>query len=116
VGVVSNIDDDYLDPMIERADLAELLHDWTSSEEARSCKPHDAIYRLACAKAGVDPERVLFVGDSPEQDVAGARALGMVTALIREEGAPPPGSGVGARAEPHHEIVKLAEVLPLALR
>jgi putative hydrolase of the HAD superfamily len=115
VGVVSNIDDDYLDPMIERAGLADLLHDWTSSEEARSCKPHDAIYRLACAKAGVAPERVLFVGDSPEQDVAGARALGMVTALIREEGAPPPGSGVGARGEPHHEIVTLAEVLPLAL-
>jgi putative hydrolase of the HAD superfamily len=108
VGVVSNIDDDYLDPMIERAGLADLLHDWTSSEEARSCKPHDAIYRLACAKAGVAPERVLFVGDSPEQDVAGARALGMVTALIREEGAPPPGSGVGARGEPHHEIVTLA--------
>lgn len=115
VGVVSNIDDDYLDPMIERAGLCDVLHDWTSSEEARSCKPHDAIYRLACAKAGVAPERVLFVGDSPEQDVAGARALGMVTALIREEGAPPPGSGVGARGEPHHEIVKLSEVLPLAL-
>jgi 2-haloalkanoic acid dehalogenase type II len=116
VGIVSNIDDDYLDPMIERAGLEDLLHDWTSSEEARSCKPHDAIYRLACAKAGVSPEQVLFVGDSPEQDVAGARALGMTTALIREEGAAPPGSGVGARGEPHHEIVKLAEVLPLALR
>jgi putative hydrolase of the HAD superfamily len=115
VGVVSNIDDDYLDPMIERSGLAGLLDDWTSSEEARSCKPHDAIYRVACAKAGVSPERVLFVGDSPEQDIAGARALGMTTALIREEGAAPPGSGVGAAGEPHHEIVKLAEVLPLAL-
>jgi HAD superfamily hydrolase (TIGR01509 family) len=116
VGIVSNIDDDYLDPMIERAGLAELLDDWTSSEEARSCKPHEAIYRVACAKAGgIAPERVLFVGDSPEQDIAGARALGMTTALFREEGAPPPGSGVGARGEPHHEIATLAEVVPLAL-
>ena len=56
------------------------------------------------------------MGDSPEQDIAGARALGMTTVLIREEGAPPPGSGVGAAAEPHHHITRLSEVLPLALR
>jgi len=115
VAVVSNIDDDYLEPMIARAGLAELLHDWTSSEEASSCKPDPAIYRYACAKAGCGPEQVLFVGDSPEQDIAGARAVGMITALLREPGAAPPGSGVGAAGEPHHEIAELAEVLPLAL-
>ncbi|MEX2207327.1 MAG: HAD family hydrolase [Myxococcota bacterium] len=114
VAVVSNIDDDYLHPMLARAGLTGLLHDWTSSEEARSCKPDAGIYRHACAKAGCAPERVLFVGDSPEQDITGARALGMTTALIREEGAPPPGSGVGASAEPHHQITRLSEVLPLA--
>ena len=115
VSVVSNIDDDYLEPMIERAGLSDLLHDWTSSEEAGSCKPHSAIYEFACAKARCAPGDVLFVGDSPEQDIAGARALGMTTALIREPDAPPPGSGVGAAGEPHHEIATLAEVLPLAL-
>jgi putative hydrolase of the HAD superfamily len=115
VSIVSNIDDDYLEPMIEKAGLADLLHDWTSSEEARSCKPDAAIYRFACAKAGCTPEQVLFVGDSPEQDIAGARAVGMTTALIREVGAPPPGSGVGAAGEPHHEIAELGEVLRLAL-
>lgn len=115
IAVVSNIDDDYLQPMLERAGLTKLLHHWTSSEEARSCKPDAGIYRYACAKAGCRPEQVLFVGDSPEQDITGARALGMTTALIREEGAPPPGSGVGASAEPHHHITRLAEVLPLAL-
>jgi putative hydrolase of the HAD superfamily len=115
VAVVSNIDDDYLDPMIARAGLDELLHDWTSSEEARSCKPDLAIYRYACTKADCAPEQVLFVGDSPEQDIAGARAVGMTTALIREAGAPPPGSGVGAAGEPHHEIAELGEVLRLAL-
>jgi putative hydrolase of the HAD superfamily len=115
VSVVSNIDDDYLHPMLERAGLTDLLHHWTSSEEARSCKPDAAIYRYACAKAGCAPENVLFVGDSPEQDIVGARALGMITALLREEGTPSPGSGVGASAEPHHLITRLADVLPLAL-
>lgn len=115
IAVVSNIDDDYLQPMLQRAGLTKLLHHWTSSEEARSCKPDAGIYRYACGKAGCRPEQVLFVGDSPEQDITGARALGMTTVLIREEGAPPPGSGVGASAEPHHHITRLAEVLPLAL-
>jgi 2-haloalkanoic acid dehalogenase type II len=115
VAVVSNIDDDYLLPMLARSGLTERLHHWTSSEEARSCKPDAGIYRYACAKVGCAPEQVLFVGDSPEQDITGARALGMTTALIREEGAPPPGSGVGASAEPHHHITRLSEVLPLAL-
>jgi putative hydrolase of the HAD superfamily len=115
VSVVSNIDDDYLEPMIARAGLDELLHEWTSSERARSCKPHAEIYRHACERAGVRPEQVLFVGDSPEQDIAGARALGMTTVLLREAGSPPPGSGVGAAGEPHHEVTSLAEVLPLAL-
>jgi len=115
VSVVSNIDDDYLEPMIARAGLADLLDDWTSSEEAGSCKPHSAIYHYACAKAGCAPGEVLFVGDSPEQDIAGARSVGMTTALIREHDAPPPGSGVGAAGEPHHEIAALADVLPLAL-
>lgn len=115
VAVVSNIDDDYLHPMIERAGLSDVLHHWTSSEEARSCKPDAGIYRYACAKAGCLPEHVLFVGDSPEQDIVGARALGMTTVLLREEGAPPPGSGVGATATPHHLITRLSEVLPLAL-
>jgi HAD superfamily hydrolase (TIGR01509 family) len=115
VSIVSNIDDDYLEPMIARAGLSDLLHDWTSSEEAGSCKPHDAIYHYACAKARCAPGEVLFVGDSPEQDIAGARAVGMTTALLREPDAQPPGSGVGAAGEPHHEIASLAEVLPLAL-
>jgi len=115
VSIVSNIDDDYLEPMIARAGLSDLLDDWTSSEEAGSCKPHEAIYHFACAKAQRAPGEVLFVGDSPEQDIAGARAVGMTTALIREPDAPPPGSGVGAAGEPHHEIATLGEVLSLAL-
>ena len=115
VSVVSNIDDDYLEPMIARAGLSDLLDDWTSSEEAGSCKPHETIYHFACAKAACAPQQVLFVGDSPEQDIAGARAVGMTTALLREPSSPPPGSGVGAAGEPHHEIATLGEVLPLAL-
>ena len=113
VSIVSNIDDDFLDPMVARSGLDAHLDAWTSSEEARSCKPDPGIFRLACEKAGVAPDRVMFVGDSREADIAGGRALGMTTVLIRDGDTLPPGVGAGEPGEPHHEIEDLAEVLAL---
>jgi 2-haloalkanoic acid dehalogenase type II len=115
VGIVSNIDDDYLEPMLERSGLLAHLDAWLSSERARSCKPDPAIFQQALEQTGAPAEQVLFVGDSPEHDIAGARALGMTTVLIREEGAVPPGAGAGRAAEPHHTIEQLPELLPLLL-
>jgi 2-haloalkanoic acid dehalogenase type II len=108
--IVSNIDDDYLHPMVERAGLAQLLEHWTSSEEAESCKPHPRFFELALEKAGCDPHEVLFVGDSPAHDVAGASRMGMPTALIVEEGAPPPGQ-FGDLPSADHEIRDLGELV-----
>lgn len=113
VAIVSNIDDDYLLPMLERCGLSRKLDAWTSSEEARSCKPDAGIFRVALEKARVAPEQVLFVGDSREHDIAGARALGMQTVLIVEEGSPPPGARALPTAEPHREIGALEELTAL---
>ncbi|MBV8700851.1 TIGR01459 family HAD-type hydrolase [Bradyrhizobium sp.] len=47
-------------------------------------KPHAPIFEAALARLGQpDPSRVLVVGDSLDHDVAGGRAAGMLTALIR---------------------------------
>jgi HAD superfamily hydrolase (TIGR01509 family) len=114
LSIVSNIDDDYLHPMVERTGLHEVLHHWTSSEEARSCKPHAGIFELAMAKAGIDAERVIFVGDSAHHDVGGASKLGMRTVLIQEEGVTAPGTTAENGEEPHHTIRELAELLEIA--
>jgi putative hydrolase of the HAD superfamily len=99
--------------MLERCGLAGCVDAWTSSEEAASCKPSPGIYHTALQKASVKAEDVLFVGDSREQDIAGARALGMTTALIVEPDGTPPGAGALPAAEPHHEIQALPELLAL---
>ncbi len=113
VSIVSNIDDDYLQPMVRSAGLDGHLDAWTSSEEAESCKPDSRIYHHACEKAGCAPEEVLFVGDSREQDIVGALGVGMTTALIREPGATPPGEGVGQSSDPHHEVEQLSQILAI---
>jgi HAD superfamily hydrolase (TIGR01549 family) len=45
-------------------------------------KPHPAIFQSALEQLGVKAEEAAMVGDSPEDDVEGARALGMRAWLI----------------------------------
>jgi putative hydrolase of the HAD superfamily len=114
LSIVSNIDDDYLQPMVERTGLTKVLDHWTSSEEAQSCKPHRGIFDLAMEKAKIAPERVIFVGDSAHHDVGGARPLGMRTVLIQEEGVSAPGVDESNSATPHHTIQQLSELVEIA--
>lgn len=48
-------------------------------------KPHETIFRAALDQLGVAPEQAAMVGDSPEDDVEGARALGMRAFLVDRE-------------------------------
>lgn len=107
VSIVSNIDDDQLAAVWGRLGLGEHVDAIITSEEARSCKPDPRIFQLALEKAGnPPPESVVFVGDSPWHDVAGANALGMTSVLI---GAAP---AAGAPT-PHHVIETLGDLLAL---
>lgn len=46
-------------------------------------KPAPEIFLRAAACLGVAPEAILFVGDNPEADIAGAAGVGMRTAWVR---------------------------------
>jgi HAD superfamily hydrolase (TIGR01549 family) len=48
-------------------------------------KPHETIFRAALERLGVEPEEAAMVGDSLEDDVEGARALGMRAFLVDRE-------------------------------
>lgn len=112
--VVSNADDAWVEPALRRHGLVAQLEDWTSSEEAASCKPDAVIFRYALAKAGLDPGNVLFVGDSVAHDVVGGRAAGMRTVLIGEEGAVAPLSdGLASDVVPDFRIQRLTELLAI---
>ena len=49
-------------------------------------KPHETIFRAALDALGVEPEEAVMVGDSIEDDIEGARALGMRALLVDREG------------------------------
>lgn len=56
-----------------------------SSREHGLTKPHPTIFRAALDHLGVPPENAAMVGDSPQDDIEGARALGMRALLLDRE-------------------------------
>lgn len=111
VALVSNIDQEQIDGLLDRFGIASLLDAWTSSEEAGSCKPDPGIYRVALKKAECAPEQALFVGDSLGHDIEGPAALGMRTAWLTADAKP--GS---SDARPDYVIDRLAQVPDIASR
>jgi putative hydrolase of the HAD superfamily len=53
------------------------------SEEIGALKPHPLPFRRLAERLGLPPQRILYIGNSPAYDIAGARNAGMMTALLR---------------------------------
>jgi putative hydrolase of the HAD superfamily len=59
------------------------------SSEVGVRKPHADFYGAACRALGLDPSRVLCVGDDLENDVLGPRRAGLQACLIDRHGSAP---------------------------
>ncbi|GIP38912.1 hypothetical protein J31TS4_21920 [Paenibacillus sp. J31TS4] len=57
--------------------LAASFDDVVFSYEAGCAKPDERIYRIACERLGVRPDRSVFVGDGGSRELEGAHAAGM---------------------------------------
>ena len=58
---------------------------WIASGSYGKVKPSPLIFRAALELVACEPADALMVGDSPEDDVAGARAVGMRAVLLDRE-------------------------------
>jgi HAD superfamily hydrolase (TIGR01549 family) len=68
-------------------------------------KPHETIFRAVLTRLGVEAGHAVMVGDDPEDDVAGARAVGMHAWLVDRDG----------RFPDHPERLTDLRALPAAL-
>lgn len=87
--VVSNWDASLPDTL-SRAGLIGLVDGVVTSARAGVRKPDPAIFEQALALAEVTPAQALHVGDSPVEDIDGARAAGLRAVLVRRDGSPGP--------------------------
>ena len=72
-------------------DLAGHVETLVISSEVTYRKPHAAFYAAACASLRLSPDRVLCVGDDPENDVLGAERAGLRGVLLDRDGRRPAG-------------------------
>jgi putative hydrolase of the HAD superfamily len=75
-------------------------------------KPDPTIFLAAASHLGVVPGAVLFVGDHPENDIVGAKRVGMKTAWLRRGRSWP---GTFADSLPDFRLNAVAELTPLLL-
>ena len=108
VAILSNADDAFLYPVIERNGLSDAFVAVLSSEEARLYKPHPGIFALMLERLGTEAGETLMVGDTLLDDIYGARLSGMPGAWINRYGAPMDG-----RVAPDYEIRSLEDLLPI---
>jgi putative hydrolase of the HAD superfamily len=86
--VVSNWDVSLHD-VLGALGLGPLLDGVLTSAEVGARKPSPAIFERALALVGATPAETIHVGDSLEEDVAGARAAGIAPVLVRRDGGQP---------------------------
>jgi putative hydrolase of the HAD superfamily len=100
--VVSNWDVS-LNEVLARLELAPLLDGIVTSAAVGKRKPAPEIFVRALELVGAVPRQAIHVGDSLEEDVAGARAAGIEPILIRR------GDGT---AVPGVRTIKTLDYLP----
>jgi HAD superfamily hydrolase (TIGR01509 family) len=83
LGVVSNFAiPECVERLLERQGLTELFDVVVVSGAVNRRKPHPEIYQKALQKLGVKASETVFVGDTVDADVQGAKAAGMRTIYV----------------------------------
>ena len=75
-----------LPEVLERVGLLSLLDGVITSAAAGARKPEPAIFEAALRAAGSEAGEALHVGDTPEEDIDGARAAGIRALLLDRDG------------------------------
>lgn len=71
-------------------------------------KPHPEIFRLALIESQLRPEEVVFVGDTYQQDIVGAKRVGLKTVWLNTRHEP---RNMARDDPPDYEIETLAELV-----
>jgi putative hydrolase of the HAD superfamily len=103
--VVSNWDCSLPDAL-DAVGLGTRLDATITSAQAGVVKPDPSIFRVALATAGVPASAAIHVGDSPNEDVEGARAAGIEPILVVRGGGAAPARVRSVRSL--DELVELA--------
>jgi REG-2-like HAD superfamily hydrolase len=87
-GVISDWGTDLV-PILHAHEITRHLDFVVASATIGAAKPHPDIFRYALARADLQADEVIYVGDSYVADVLGARSVGIAPVLIDRDGRAP---------------------------
>ncbi len=109
LGLLTNGFTDIQRPKIRRLGW-EKYFKWLAVAEELGCfKPDPEIFRRICALSACAPGDILYVGDSPVEDIIPAREAGLRTVWLRREGPETARWAAAARAD--YEVGEITEVV-----
>lgn len=109
VGVISN--NDGVARYIKMMDVEHRFEIVVGPSTYNVEKPHPEIFRRACQDLGVEPRRTVYVGDSYDNDVVGARSAGMTPVLVDRFGINLDGHDAEHRVENLQALAELLDTL-----
>ena len=93
VGLITVCSED-VEVVFPETELAGLFDAEVFSNAVRLAKPDPRIYVHCCELLGVEPQEAVFVGDGANDELEGARRVGMEAILIHRDGEEPPWPGL----------------------
>jgi 2-haloalkanoic acid dehalogenase type II len=86
IAMITNGPTDIQQPKIDLLGIEDLFSFVLISESTGYWKPDPRIFELALERAGVSAHEAVYIGDSAEHDVAGAKAAGLRTVWMNRRG------------------------------
>lgn len=72
--------------ILDRLDLTRFFEDIVVSDAVGKVKPHPELFEAPLERMGIAPSEAIFVGDTPDADVLGAKQAGLDVAWINRKG------------------------------
>lgn len=108
LGVLSNIDDDLFEPILDK--LGRPFEVVVTGSQVRRYKPGEAHFREGLARLGLEPGQVLHIAESRFHDIEPAKRLGFHTVWVNR-GRSASGAGAAEADKTLHSLAELADWL-----
>ena len=113
-GLISNTVSPTMVPSeLREADIYDDFEVVVMSSVERLRKPDPEMFRISCKRAGVSPDRCIYIGDAPNRDVEGPRKAGFAAIVIINGKNYDPDTDKGPMREPDIVVDRLEELYDL---
>jgi phosphoserine phosphatase len=112
LGIITNGMTEIQRDKIQRLGLEPYFDTILISQKAGFTKPDPRIFHMAIERVPCQPHEAVMVGDSPDRDIAGARAAGLLAVWVRTGWRRDPSPGASDDETAHAILDRLEALLP----